>query len=201
MITTIILDIGNVLARFGWKEYLKECGYEEELIHKISKATVWSEAWKNWDRGNMTREEMYELCNKYDSTIDKEVKKFCDDVYTIVQEFEYAEEFVKQMKANGYQVYLLSNFNGGHYLYCKEKFKFIKYVDGGVISYEVNSVKPEPEIYEALLTKYQINPSEAVFLDDLKENLEAAKAFGIQTILVKTQEQAIKELRELGITI
>jgi len=201
MINTIILDIGNVLARFGWKEYLLESRYSEEQVQRISMATVYSEAWKEWDRGSMTTKEMSDICCRYDTGMEKEIRQFFNDVYSIVQEFDYSQQFVKRLKENGYKVYLLSNFNGGHYRYCQDHFTFMKYVDGGVISYEVNHVKPEPQIYKMLLDKYQINPAQAVFLDDMLENLETARQFGLHNIHVESYEQAIIQLRELGINI
>ena len=201
MIKTVILDIGNVLACFGWKDYLTECGYDKELFDRISASTVYSDAWKEWDRGSISRDEMANICSQYDNSIEQEIRKFFEHIYNTVREYEYSEAFVKQLKDNGYQVYLLSNFNGGHYEYCKENLRFLKYVDGGVISYEVNHVKPEPQIYQILLDKYNINPSSAVFLDDMEENLEAAKSFGLHTVLVKSHVQALDHLRSFGVVI
>ncbi len=201
MINTIILDIGNVLAHFGWKEYLEKQNYEEELYRRIRLATVHSEGWKLWDRSSITSKEIAEICCKYDPSIEKEIRAFFENVYTYVWEYDYASDFVKNLKEAGYQVYLLSNFNGGHFLHMKENFEFIRHVDGGVISYEVNHIKPEPEIYEHLLQKYQINPTEAVFLDDMEENIKAAEAFGIHTILVENHEQALNDLRKLSVKI
>lgn len=201
MINTIILDIGNVLARFGWKDYFLKKGYQEELIKRVSASTVLSEAWKEWDRGSVTRDEMADICCQYDKEISSEIRQFFHDLYTIVEEFDFAQEFVQKLKESGYKIYLLSNFNGEHYLYCKERFKFIQYIDGSVISYEVNYVKPESQIYQILLNKYNINPLQAVFLDDMEENLEAAKFFGLHTIHVTDHEQALLQLRKLGLRI
>jgi putative hydrolase of the HAD superfamily len=77
----------------------------------------------------------------------------------------------------------------------------MNYVDGGVISYEVKAIKPEPVIYQTLIDNYGINPTEAVFLDDLLINLEGAKPFGFHTIQVKNHEQTLEELRRLGVRI
>jgi putative hydrolase of the HAD superfamily len=82
-----------------------------------------------------------------------------------------------------------------------ENFKFYKHVDGGVISYEVKHIKPEPEIYEDIIRKYNINPEEAVFLDDIQANLDGAKAFGFHTVLVSGYEKALADLRELGVRV
>jgi putative hydrolase of the HAD superfamily len=117
----------------------------------------------------------------------------------LAKEYDYSVDFIKQLKVNGYRVYLLSNYGRRHFQLDQHNYKFMKYVDGGIISYQVQHIKPEPEIYEALIKQYHINPMEAVFLDDLQENLDGAKPFGFHTILVKTQEQAVDDLKKLGV--
>ena len=59
--------------------------------------------------------------------------------------------------------------------------------------------KPDPAIYRLLLDRYSLNPEECVFLDDIQKNLDAAKAFGIHTILFRSMEQAREELRALRV--
>lgn len=201
MINTIVLDIGNVLVDFRWEEYLRDCGYEEEVFQKVSKATVKNEAWRHWDRGDINEAEMIELCCKQEPSVEKQIRKLFQDILQLVKEYDYSADFIKLLKINGYKVYLLSNFAKSHYELDKQYFEFVKYVDGGVISYEIIHNKPEPEIYEALINKYDFNPAEAVFLDDLAENLEGAKPFGFQTIQVKNYDQILKDLRKLGVRV
>lgn len=201
MINSIVLDIGNVLAHFRWKEYLEDCGYTEEIKHKISKATVLSERWIELDRGVIDEGKLMDQCCQEEPSVEKEIRKLFDDVAQLVWEYDYSSDFVRQLKANGYKVYLLSNYASFTFQYAKENFEFIKYVDGGVISYEVKCVKPEARIYQLLIDKYNIRPEEAVFLDDLSANLEGAKPFGFHTIQVKSYTQALRDLKELGVKI
>ncbi len=201
MITTIVLDIGNVLAHFRWKEYLMDCGYAQGVRDRIAKATVLSGFWNEWDRGEREEEELIEESIAKDPELKEEILSFFHSFDKIVKEYDYAKDFVKGLKENGYKVYLLSNYSKKHFTLSKPTFEFINYVDGGVISYEVKSIKPEPKIYQTLIDKYSINPCEAVFLDDLADNLEGAKPFGFHTIQVMSYEQSIAELRELGVSI
>jgi putative hydrolase of the HAD superfamily len=177
-ITTIVFDIGNVLVDFRWKAYLEGCGYSEDITRKVSNATVMNPRWKKWDRGDIKGEEMIEQCCLEEPKAEREIRRLFTDLRQLVTEFDYAADLIKTLKDNGYKVYLLSNYADSHFNMAKEHFSFIRYVDGGVISYEVNHIKPEPEIYEALIDKYQLDPAKTVFLDDLTDNLEAAKAFG-----------------------
>lgn len=201
MITTVVFDIGNVLARFGWKEYLQSCIYNEEISQKIANATVLSDVWKEWDRGVRKETDLIEIACMQAPEVEKEIREFFDHALNLVQEYDYSVDFVKQLKVNGYKVYLLSNYSRYMFEHDKEKYEFIKYVDGGVISYEVLHIKPEPEIYEALINKYDLDPKEAVFIDDLQENLEGAEVFGFHTILKQTYEQVLTELRAMGVRI
>ncbi len=96
-------------------------------------------------------------------------------------------------------MYLLSNYPRRLYFQSMEELAFVEEVDGAVFSYEVQSVKPEPEIYQALMKKYQLNPTECVFLDDNRANIIAANQLGMATIHFHTKSQAEEELRSLGV--
>jgi putative hydrolase of the HAD superfamily len=201
MINTIVLDIGQVLANFRWKEYLIECGYDQETIQKVSNATVLNRLWGEEDRGKISTKELVELCCAEDPSVADEIRKLFSDITKMVREYDYSADFIKHLKAAGYKVYLLSNYGETNFQYAKEHFNFLKYVDGGVISYEVKHIKPEQEIYECLINKYNINPKEAVFLDDSQANLEGARKFGFATIHVQEFSKALHELKALGVKI
>jgi haloacid dehalogenase superfamily, subfamily IA, variant 3 with third motif having DD or ED len=200
-INTIVFDIGNVLVAFQWKEYLQSCGYSEEIIERVAKATVKNKRWKEWDRGVIEEQAMIEQCCEQDPGVAKEIIKFFRDFLLLIREYDYSASLIRQLKANGYKVYLLSNYSEKHFEVDKEYFSFLKEVDGWVISYEIKYIKPEAEIYQMLITKYDIIPTEAVFLDDLYENLEGAKPFGFHTIQVKSFLQMTEDLKKLGVEL
>lgn len=196
MIKVIVFDIGNVLARFGWEDHLVERGYEEETARRIGNATVQSRLWKELDRSVTMDKELIARFVAQDPAMEKEITDFLDHSCFMVQEYGYSVELVKRLKEDGYQVYLLSNYGGRNYHYARDYFHFLEYVDGGVISYEVGYVKPEPEIYDALIKKYDINPEEAIYIDDLKENVRMADTFGFHTILFVGYEQLVTSLEK-----
>jgi putative hydrolase of the HAD superfamily len=201
MIKTIVFDIGNVLTSFRWEEYLKDCGYDEETIRRVGNATVRSGIWQEWDRCAREEEDFIRDFLKRDPGVEKEILDFFEHYKDWVWEYDYAADLIQRLKANGYQVYLLSNYSKNGFLYLSESFKFHQYVDGEIISYQVKHIKPEPEIYEDLIRKYDIIPEEAVFLDDMQANLEGAKPFGFHTIRFTGLEKALEELRTLGVRI
>lgn len=78
---------------------------------------------------------------------------------------------------------------------------FVNDVDGKVVSGFVNMIKPQPEIYKCLLEKYNLVPSECVFIDDRMDNVEAARQVGINGIQFAGYEAANNELRTMGVNL
>ena len=69
-------------------------------------------------------------------------------------------------------------------------------IDGGVFSYEVKKIKPDPEIFHILLKKYNLFASECLFLDDRKDNVVTASNLGFETIEVKDSSKVVDLLKE-----
>jgi len=74
MITTLIFDIGNVLADFIWEEYYRSFGFTEEILDRLAKATVKDPMWNEYDRGVMTDEEVLQGFIDNDPGIEREIR-------------------------------------------------------------------------------------------------------------------------------
>lgn len=197
MINTVIFDIGMVLARFRWKEYLEEFNWTKEIKERVAKATVLSATWNQFDKGVMTWQELYDAFCFNDEEVEEEIALFFENLGNIVRMYEDSVEWVKSVKESGYKVYILSNYPEYLYEKSQKELRFLEYVDGAVFSFREKTVKPEKEIYQCLLQRYSIQPDEAVFLDDITANLEAAKKYGMHTILVSDREKAQAELQKM----
>lgn len=88
------------------------------------------------------------------------------------------EELVKELKEQGYHIYLCSNVSLRFHAF-KDCLPGIQYFDGLLISAEEKLIKPDPAIYWRLFEKFSIKPEESFFIDDLAENIESAKACGM----------------------
>ena len=94
------------------------------------------------------------------------------------------QELVRRLKSHGYCVYYLSNIPQDVLELLTERGVLAQF-DGGVASCEVQVNKPDPQIYKALLKKYQLKASECIFIDDRLENVQAAFALGFAGIQMK----------------
>ena len=199
MVRNIVFDIGNVLTDFRWKEFLMDKGFDMGMVGRIARASVESPYWKEIDRGEWDAETLMEKFISLDPEIEEELRAAYDDIHGMVAPRDYAIPWVKALKEKGYHVYYLSNFSYKAYVECADALRFIPYMDGGILSYREKLVKPDPAIYKRLLERYSLVANESVFLDDLVENVEAAKDLGYHGIVFKSKEQAERELAKLGV--
>ena len=194
MIKAVIFDIGNVLTDFAWQEMYKEKGLGGEIFDRVAKATVQSDYWCELDRGVMSFQEVMDKFVSLDPEMEDEIHRVLADTHGIVTGRTYAVPWVCSLKEQGYKVYVLSNFSEKIWKDCKDALEFYEYTDGGIISYKEHLIKPEPAVYELLLTRYGLCPNECVFIDDLEENIKVARLCGMNGIVFKTYEQTKKEL-------
>lgn len=199
MIKNVVFDVGKVLVDFDWQGYFETLDFSPEIYEKVADATVRSELWNEFDRSKMSDEEILEGFLAGAPGCKKEILRFWDNIGGCIKCYDYAASWIQALQEKGYGVYLLSNYPRRLYSQSIQELAFVELVDGAVFSFEVEATKPEPEIYEALLKKYQLQPTECVFVDDNRGNIIAANHLGMATIHFHTKSQAEEELRSLGV--
>jgi 2-haloacid dehalogenase len=103
-------------------------------------------------------------------------------------------EILAELRARGTLLYLLSNFSAETFPPAFERFDFLRWFHGMVISGEVGVIKPDPRIYEIMLTRFSIDPHRAVYIDDVAVNAETAAGMGIHGIHFTTPAALRDEL-------
>lgn len=201
MIKNIIFDVGKVLVEWDCDTAFRKLGFDETTLQAVAEATVRSADWNEFDRSVLNDEQQLALFIKKAPEYEKEIRLFWENIALPIYQYDYARAWIKALKRNGYHIYILSNYSRWTYEHTREALSFLEDVDGTVFSFEVHQIKPEPEIYQSLLKRYQLKPSECVFLDDRLENLDAAREQGINVIQFESYGQAVQELAGYGVTI
>ena len=197
MINTVILDIGMVLVNFCWQDMLKELGFEGETFENVANATMRNPLWQDFDRGTWSTDELIRRFVANAPEYKTEIETVFKNMDKIVVLYDYALDWIRQLKADGFKVYILSNLPElVHLANLDDKLRFLKEVDGAVLSYQEQLLKPERRIYEVLCERYGIVPEQAVFFDDKQENVEAAGAMGLNAIQFCDYEQGMTEFKQ-----
>lgn len=179
MIKNIVFDMGNVLLAYTPQDYIKTITKDTVIGEAVLKELFYSKEWKDLDGGFITEEKAIELVSFRIPKYSKYVKKSMDNWHTILTPIEGMTEIVTKLKDKGYKIYLLSNTSMRFFKY-KDKVEMFKLFDGFVISSEEKLLKPNKEIFECLCNRYNIEPRECIFIDDLQENIDGAIKYGLQ---------------------
>lgn len=196
-IKTVIFDIGGVMVGLGRLHFFEQFGYSPEMCERLLKSTIRSPHWKEFDRGNLTDEEVIEQFVTGTPELEKEIRACMKDVHGVVYRLDTSIPWIQEIQASGRKVLYLSNYSMKVARDNADAMDFLPCMDGGLLSCDYHVIKPDPAFYKILIDKYDLEPSECVFLDDIEENLEGARKFGINTILVRDHEQARADLAKL----
>ena len=196
-IDTVIFDIGGVLVGLGRIRFFRRFGFEEETCQAVMRATVLSPHWKEFDRGVLSDEEVIDRFVQDAPQLESEIRTCMENIHGIVYPLESSIPWIEEVKAAGLRTLYLSNYSMKVARENEDAITFLPHLDGGIMSCDYNVLKPDPAFYQILIDKYSLVPERCVFLDDLEENLEGARALGIHTILVRDQAQAARDLRAL----
>lgn len=199
MIKNIVFDISNVLAPFLFKEYLVKKGYDGPMIKRLIKATAMTPYWDEFERGKITNEEVIAGFISCDPEIESEIHAAFDSVAGIMGKYDYTEGWIESLKSAGYRLFCITNFTPAGYEQCYDDISFIEKFDGCIFSFREGYIKPEAEIYNCLLERYNLTANECVFIDDTEENVLAAQKIGFSGIVFKSYEDAVAQLDQMGV--
>ncbi len=109
-------------------------------------------------------------------------------------------EILKQLKEAGqHRLLALTNWSAETFPVALGRYEFLHWFEGIVVSGEEGVIKPDRKIYETLVQRYDVKPETAIFIDDNKNNAEAAARVGIRGVHFSSPQQLIYELTKLGI--
>lgn len=206
MIKNIIFDIGGVIAYFDVDKVLNEFSQDKDLQNFLKDNVINSPEWGKYgliDLGYISLEDMGNIiCDRTNHVHDDLVMKLSTTHVDYLVTQDRVLELITKLRKNGYKVYILSNTNK-YAIQEQHRKNLLDYVDGYVLSYQVKKIKPYIGIYKELINKYNLIPSECIFVDDRNENIETANSLGINGINVmkNNYEDLVNSLKKNTINI
>ena len=194
----IIFDIGNVLLEFKPFEFLLKY-YDEKTMEDLMIIIFSSDEWLEMDLGILSVEEVKEIFTKRNPHYKNEIDFVLDHWSKMLTPLEDNIKLISALKNKGYNLYLLSNFPQKAFEEVFIKYDFFKEFDGKVISAYEHVIKHDNKIYTTLLDRYNLNPNESLFIDDMAGNIHAANLLGIHTIHLAYRINLENELKAIGI--
>jgi putative hydrolase of the HAD superfamily len=203
MIKNIVFDLGNVLISFKPSEYFDKKKYPEVIKKTILSDIFASHEWRLLDNGDITTQEAIEAISKKSSMKKEEIAHIFNLRTDLIFPLDSNVRLLPGLKKRGLKLFYLSNFPLDIFDEVRSGYYLFKHFEGGLISAEAKSSKPEKRIYELLIEKYSLLPEECLFIDDLEINVSTALAIGMKGLFTngsleisKDIEKAIKDSGE-----
>ena len=179
MVKNIIFDLGNVLISFRPSEYFDKQRYPAAIKATILSDIFGSKEWVMLDAGEITTLQAIDAISLTSSLKREEIVHIFNLRTDVMFPLDQNVKLLPELKKQDFRLYYLSNFPLDIFEEVKNGYYFFKYFDGGLISAEVKSSKPDRKIYEILLEKYSIKPEDCLFVDDIEINVKTAEDIGM----------------------
>ena len=186
-----IFDFGNVIGRFNGSDLLAHfCSSDEDCALLGS---VIFRKWNELDKGSI---DYASYAEESVSLLPQRLADTARDFFRIwpqhVALIDETLAFIDELTAQGIRVYLLSNAPTYFADYALEHIAVLKKFSGVVFSAPLKTAKPDPAMYRYLFETYSLDPAECFFIDDLRENIEAGRALGMDGIIFDGNIDAVR---------
>ena len=104
-----------------------------------------------------------------------------------------------ELRARGTRLYALTNFSTETWPVARQRFEFLSWFEDAVVSGEHGVVKPDPRIFEIAIRRFGLDPLRSVFIDDLAENVAAARESGFCALQFTDAPKLRADLQDLGL--
>jgi putative hydrolase of the HAD superfamily len=195
-VRALLVDFGGVLTTNVWESFSAFCraeGLEEDLVRQLFRADERALGLlRELEVGALDEDSFSERfapllgIERHEGLVDR--------LFAGMEPDEPMIDAVRRARAAGLRTGLVSNSWGrGRY----DRDSFPELFDVVVISGEVGLHKPQPEIFALAAERVELDPSQCVFVDDLRENCEGAEAVGMTAVLHRDTGDTLARLEQL----
>ncbi len=199
--TTVVFDLGGVLIDWDPRYAYRQMGGMEAEIEHFLEHVATSEWNHQFDAGRPFAEgiaERKERFPEYAAWIEAWWDRWPDMLGGAI---DGTVALLRELKDAGTPLYALTNWSAETFPIARERFDFLGWFDGVVVSGEVRKAKPDADIFGHLVDDFGVVPAQAVFIDDSPANVETARRLGFHGIDFTTPAALRADLARLGLPV
>jgi HAD superfamily hydrolase (TIGR01509 family) len=195
-IDAIIFDIGRVIVRLDPGRAIAAIGASASLApDKLWAAVQEDPLWNGWQEGRVAPYEWYEnLIKRFHMSITFD--EFCDAWNSVISPNLILPERLFRQLSKVCRLVLLSNTDPIHVAHLESKFGFVRYFPERIYSCDVGASKPSPTIFRAAIKAADAPAIRALFIDDIRQYVLAARRCGLQAMQFRSRPQLEAALRQ-----
>ena len=197
---TVIFDLGGVLIDWNPRHLYRKLFAGDEAAMEHFLATVCTHEWNRGQDAGRSFAEGARLLKAEHPDKAELIDAYCARFDEMMPgPIAGSVEILAELRDRGTPLYALTNFSAETYPPARERFAFLSWFCGILVSGEVKVIKPDPQIFQLLIERFDIDPYGAVYIDDVEANVAAARPFGIHAIQFTTPAALRAELVRLGL--
>jgi putative hydrolase of the HAD superfamily len=195
-ISTVLFDLGNVIAYIDFGAFWRDLGFRPEEMAPFTEG--YTSFTQQYETGLLSTEkylnELHAVFNQQFTT-----ERLAQAFSCIIRSPVDGIAEIIQKVSQTHQTALVSNTNEIHYSYTQSKVPILTSLQKHYLSYQLHVMKPARGFYDAIIRDQKIFPSKMLFIDDVTENVKAAKYAGMQAIKFEGTAQLETSLKTLGV--
>ena len=196
----VVFDLGGVLVDWDPRYLYRKLFAGDAAAMEHFLANVCTHSWNEQQDAGRPFAEACALLKKahpdkaqlIDAWIDRHDEMFSGAIPGSV-------EILAELRERGVPVYALTNWSAETFPAARARFQFFEWFRGILVSADVKLLKPDARIYQAFLQKFAIDPAHAIYIDDRRNNVDAAIALGMHGIVFTGAPALRAELTRLGL--
>lgn len=199
--SAVVFDLGNVLIPFNHGIIIDQLNeIKPDLGKRFYKFYMDNyNIHRDFEKGILPEKEFIKIMlNVCENVID--APTFCKIFSGVFSVDDNVVSILPKLKVN-YRLFLLSNTNPIHKEYGYKQYEFLNNFEKSFLSFEVGYLKPEPGIYKAIEEYSKLPPQELIFIDDIKEYVDAARSRGWDGIQFINYNQLVDEFKKRNIQL
>ncbi|MDE1963384.1 MAG: HAD family phosphatase [Xanthomonadaceae bacterium] len=200
-VDTVVFDLGGVLVDWD-PRYLYRTLFDDKAAMERFLAEVCTPAWNlAQDAGRPWAEAVATLSAQHPAFA-REIAAFhARWPETLRGPIQPTVDLLARLRDADVRLYALTNWSQETFPHARERFDFLDWFAGIVVSGEERLVKPDPEIYRRLIRRYAIDPARALYIDDSAKNVAAAEALGMHGWHFRGADGLRTRLQALGLPV
>lgn len=193
----LIFDMGEVLVKTFNREPRTRLAAQFNLTFEdLEKIVYFSDSAIKAMNGAISEEKHFHYVLQELGASTMSIKEFQDSFWGGDDVDKDIIDFISSLR-NRYKLGMLSNAMDSTRRKLTEKYNLLSYFDVGIISCEVKMSKPSFGIYQLILEKLKVQPTESIFIDDNLENIASARKLGMSTVHSLSTMQTIQAINQL----
>ena len=202
----LVFDFGGVLFRWTPHEFMQRLlpvrAPDEAAAERLTKQFFqgFTGDWAAFDRGTIGAPELAQRIVRRTGLSRAEVDRVIDAVPHELQPLPDSVALLARLRERGHRLFFLSNMPAPYADHLEAAHPFVGWFEAGVFSSRVGLIKPEPAMFALAERRFGVGGDALLFIDDVAQNVEAAKAAGWQAVLFESAAQLEAELAARGLT-